>query len=39
MNINESVSLKINYSILEIINDGIIVSDFLKERKKFITWQ
>lgn len=30
INKNEPVLLKVNYSIIEVINDGVILSDFLR---------
>lgn len=38
-NKGEGLVIKINYCILEIISDGVILSDFLREKKKFLTWQ
>lgn len=38
-NRNEDLTVKINYCILEIIADGVILSDFLREKKRFLTWQ
>jgi hypothetical protein len=34
----KTLFIKINYTIIEVMSDGIVLSDLLKEKRKFLTW-
>ena len=35
---DQPLAIKVNYVRVEIIKEGLVISDFLREKKKFLTW-